>query len=264
LSPEGFSGAFLEGEAKDGIHDSFKPLEQISGEEGRILARMVSVTPKSFVNFSADAAQGTELTAQLDLLLHCQLDCLCHQLVVIFGTGQRGCIRGTSSSAENRHQRLRDEIALLVYPNEGIRSIGETQVSDDAGRVGIRWFAFHFFSRERTGGGDDGWQSEGNFLVMGGSAVPDLQGDAGKVNIFVLIFVQNSRLLRVEVTQFVGDFFAEKGFVRADDFLILLKAMEEALAQADDPFHSFGWQEGIDQKSCRAFDRCGQRAPPVG
>ena len=101
----------------------------------------------------------------------------------------------------------------------------------------------------RLGGIDHVGQGRNDLLQLGvavDGVLPDLVGVGSQVHLGVLVAVQDAGLLGEQVADdLVVPVVLKEGLIGADDFGVLLQALADAGAQADDPFNAVGRQEGV-------------------
>src|SRR5579883_2040117 len=89
---------------------------------------------------------------------------------------------------------------------------------------------------------DDAFQ----FRVGLDGILPNLVSLRGQVYLVVSLFIQNTGFLVIEIKQVSGvHFVLEENFIGAYHLCILPQARLDALTQANEPFDSIGWQEGV-------------------
>src|SRR5207245_2272383 len=126
------------------------------------------VALEALVNLAARAAKTTQLAAEGKLFLGRDADGLTNEVVVAGGKGQGLCVRRAGRAAEDRAEGLRDDAPGSVHADQGVGAVGEAEVSDEAGRLGLDGRCGG--ARGASGLNDRG-QSFGSFAVRLGGAV---------------------------------------------------------------------------------------------
>ena len=84
------------------------------------------------------------------------------------------------------------------------------------------------------------------FRVAVGGVLPDLVGVGGEIDFGVGVAVEDAGLLVVEIEEFLPlALVLEEGFIGADDLSVLVQALADARAQANDALDAIGGQERV-------------------
>jgi hypothetical protein len=149
--------------------------------------------------------------------------------VVVFSARKCGRVSSTCGGAEDAHWGFGERLLILIDPEQCVVVVCSADVGKNTGRSKLGSLGIWHVGLSGKDHIGQGLYCLAKFGIILCCLRPDFKRLGGEIDLVILGFVEDSRLLVVKVSKrfFVFDRLAlEKGFVRANDFLILVEALK--------------------------------------